>query len=221
MKILYRQGYQFLAAALLSGLVWIAARALRLEGSFWGLSTGTWLFLAVLIPILHQAYAVVFWRGELYYGWLTRALGEKAFLAWTAGFMPLFLARPLAVLALGIADRGSLSIPLWLNLPLIAACLAVVGFTAYSIAKYFGMERALGKDHFDPQAYRDLPLVREGIFRWSSNAMYAYAFLALWALGLICQSKAALLAAFFNHSFIWAHYYFTELPDMQAIYAKD
>jgi len=221
MKILYKQGYHLLAAAVLAGLVWALARSTTLAGSFLGLSTSRWLALAVMFPILHQLYVVVFWRAELYYGWLSKILGDKAFTAWGFGFMALFLTRPLTILALGIANRGSLSIPLWINIPLIAVCLAVTIYMGYSFAKYFGVERALGQDHFDPQAYRGQPLIREGIFAWSSNAMYTYAFLALWMIGLIFQSWAALLAAGFNHLFIWAHYLFTEAPDMQAIYGED
>ena len=221
MKIFYKQGYHLLSAVFLAGLVWALARGFALAGSFAGLSTGTWLVLAVLIPILHQLYVVVFWRGELYYDWLSKALGDMAFGAWGVGFMILFIGRPLTVLALGISNRGSLSIPLWLNIPLIAVCLAVTVYMAYSFVKYFGVERALGMDHFDPQAFRGQPLVREGIFAWSSNAMYTFAFLALWLIGLIFQSKAALLATGFNHLFVWAHYFFTESPDMQAIYGED
>lgn len=220
-KIFEKQAYHLLAAVILAGLVWAGARGPALSGSFLGLPTGTWLVLAVLFPILHQLYVVVMWRGELYYAWLSRALGDKAFTVWGVGFMILFLARPATVLALGIANQGSLPLPLWLNLPLIAACLAVTGYMAYSFVRYFGVERALGMDHFDSQAFRGQPLVREGIFAWSSNAMYTYAFLALWAVGLIFQSRAALLAAGFNHLFVWAHYFFTEYPDMLAIYGKD
>jgi protein-S-isoprenylcysteine O-methyltransferase Ste14 len=132
--------------------------------------------------------------------------------------MILFLARPLTVIALSFANQGTFPIPLWLNVPLIVTCLGVIIYMTYSFLKYFGIERALGMDHFKPEEYRNKPFVREGIFRWSSNAMYTYAFLALWLVGLIFTSSAALLAALFNHLFIWAHYYFTELPDMQYIY---
>jgi len=132
--------------------------------------------------------------------------------------MILFLARPITIFALAIANRGTLAIPLWINIPLIGVCLGIVAYMIYSFIKYFGAERALGMDHFKPAEYRELPFVGEGIFKWSSNAMYTYAFLALWMIGLIFNSKAALLAALFNHLYIWAHYYFTEHPDMQYIY---
>ena len=218
MKILEKQGYHLLSILVLVGGIWLAARGNILEGVFLGLSTRTWLILSVLFPILHQIYVVILWRGELYYGWLSKILGERAFTAWAVGFMILFLARPITIFALAMANRGTLAIPLWINIPLVGICLGIVVYMTYSFIKYFGAERALGMDHFKPTEYRELPFVGEGIFKWSSNAMYTYAFLALWMIGLIFNSKAALLAALFNHIYIWAHYYFTERPDMQYIY---
>ncbi len=220
MKILEKQGYHLISILLLVAGVWLAARGDVLEGSFLWLSTRTWLVLSVLFPVLHQVSVVICWRGELYYGWLSKTLGERAFTVWAIGFMILLLARPITIIALAIANKGTLAIPLWINLPLIGICLAVVAYMAYSFVKYFGAEKALGMDHFQPEEYRNLPFVRKGIFRWSSNAMYTYAFLALWGIGLIFNSRAALLAALFNHVYIWAHYYFTEYPDMQYIYRE-
>jgi len=221
MKILEKQGYHLLSILVLIGGIWLVARGDILEGAFLGISTKTWLILSVLFPVLHQIYVVVCWRGELYYGWLSNAFGEKAFAVWGIGFMILFLARPITILALAIANRGTLAIPIWINIPLIGICLAAVVYVAYSFIRFFGVERALGMDHFKPDEYRELPFVREGIFKWSSNAMYTYAFLALWMIGLIFNSRAALLAALFNHIYIWAHYYFTEHPDMQYIYQEN
>jgi hypothetical protein len=60
--------------------------------------------------------------------------------------------------------------------------------------------------------------VKEGIFRYSSNAMYVYGFLILWIPGFWWRSQAALLAALFNHAYIWVHYSCTELPDIRLIY---
>ena len=87
----------------------------------------------------------------------------------------------------------------------------------YSVRTYFGFKRAYGIDHFD-ESYRQRPFVREGIFRFTANAMYTYGFLILWVPGLIFSSKAALIAAGFNHLYIWVHYYTTELPDIRFIY---
>jgi hypothetical protein len=50
--------------------------------------------------------------------------------------------------------------------------------------------------------------------------IYHYVALILWVPGLICFSKAALLAAAFNHIYIWIHYYTTELPDIRYLYGN-
>jgi protein-S-isoprenylcysteine O-methyltransferase Ste14 len=98
--------------------------------------------------------------------------------------------------------------------------LAVPGIWAgYSAKRYFGMVRATGADHFDAK-YREMPLVREGIFRFTSNAMYLYAFLLFWAVAVGFDSSATLLAAAFAHAYIWVHYFATEKPDMDAIYGQ-
>lgn len=220
-KIILKQAYQFLAALALAGLVWIGARGQDLAGGWLGISTNAWLALAVIFPVLHQFYVAVCWRAELYHGWLTRVLGERAFSAYAAGFMALFLARPLTVLALGLSDQGSFPVPLWLNISLLSIFLVILAYLAYSFVRYFGARRALGEDHFAPEVYREQPFIRKGIFAWSSNAMYTYGFLALWAIGLAFQSRTAFLAAAFNHLFIWAHFFFTEGPDMREIYGKE
>ena len=51
--------------------------------------------------------------------------------------------------------------------------------------------------------------------------MYVFGFLLLWVPGLWWTSAAALLAALFNHFYIWVHYFATELPDIRRMYAHD
>ena len=98
------------------------------------------------------------------------------------------------------------------------SCWPFRGFyLIYSVKRYFGFKRAYGIDHFD-DAYRSLPLVREGIFRFSPNAMYDFGFLLLWVPGLVTQSLAALAVALFSHLYIWVHYACTERADMNRIY---
>jgi protein-S-isoprenylcysteine O-methyltransferase Ste14 len=63
-----------------------------------------------------------------------------------------------------------------------------------------------------------MPLVREGAFKYSSNAMYAFAFLLFWAIAFLTGSQAALAVALFQHAYIWVHMYCTEDPDMRVIY---
>ena len=58
----------------------------------------------------------------------------------------------------------------------------------------------------------------KGIFKFTNNGMYYFGFLVLYIPALLLFSKAALLAALFNHLYIWAHYFCTEKPDIKVIY---
>ena len=140
-------------------------------------------------------------------------------LVWGIIFFPLILLRPVLTLGLGFADYGSLE-P-FRNIQIIAGIVLLIPaiYTGWSIEKYFGVPRALGGDHFRQQ-YREMPLVKEGAFKYSSNAMYAFAFLLFWAIALLTGSRAALVAALFQHAYIWVHMYCTENPDMKLIYGK-
>ena len=89
--------------------------------------------------------------------------------------------------------------------------------TMHSAGKYFGFARALGGDHFF-ERYRTMPMVREGAFQYSTNAMYTFVFLGLWGIGLICASLAALAVALLQHAYIWVHWYCTEQPDLVVLY---
>ncbi len=221
MRILEKQQYHLVTLIILISGVFFIARGDFLRGSFAGLSTKTWLWLSVLAPVVHQIYVVISWRAELHYQHLTAWFGKRAFGAWTAGFIILFLARPVFIFGLSIANRGTLALPDFLGVILSVLCILPVIYLVYSIQKYFGLKRALGMDHFQPQVYKDLPLVNQGIFRWTSNAMYLFGFLFLWIPGFLFLSKSGLLVALFSHLYIWVHYYFTEYPDMQYIYQFD
>ena len=92
-------------------------------------------------------------------------------------------------------------------------------WTMHSVRKYFGFARALGGDHFF-ERYRTMPIVREGAFKYSSNAMYTFVFLGLWGIALLCDSRAALAVALFQHAYIWVHWYCTEQPDGVVLYGR-
>ena len=51
--------------------------------------------------------------------------------------------------------------------------------------------------------------------------MYSFAFLIFWAIALLSGSWAALVAALFQHTYIWVHMYCTEEPDLGIIYDRD
>ncbi len=92
-------------------------------------------------------------------------------------------------------------------------------YAGWSVERYLGFARALGGDHFR-QRYREMPLVKEGAFKYSSNAMYTFVFLLFWAIALLTGSRVALVVALFQHAYIWVHLYCTENPDMALIYGR-
>ena len=128
--------------------------------------------------------------------------------------------RPILAFALGWSNRGTLPIDPGLGFAIAAICIGLTGYLAYSVRRFFGFYRAFGIDHFEP-SYRDVPFVRQGIFRWTPNAMYVFGFLILWAPAFLFQSVAAFALAAFSHAYIWVHYYCTEQPDMRRIYGGD
>lgn len=189
------------------------------DGSFLGLSTCVWAGLAAANAIVHQVYVWLCWRLELDGQRLTRLFGARAFRLYQIGFAVLILLRPLLAFALGWSNRGTLPIAPWLGYLIAAAMFVPAVYLMYSVRRYFSFERAFGIDHFDV-SYRDLPLVRKGIFAWTPNAMYVFGFFILWVPAFAFQSVAALVLAGFSHLYIWVHFYGTEKPDMERIYGK-
>ncbi|UUV19194.1 phosphatidylethanolamine N-methyltransferase family protein [Fusobacteria bacterium ZRK30] len=188
-------------------------------GSLFGVSTNRWFWIAILIPIIHQIYVFIVWRLELYTRIFTRKFGlKKAFKIYAAGFSILFVLRFITVIVLAFSNRKTLDInPIYMHIIAVVITPFVI-YLFYSVKKYFTFERAFGIDHFD-KGY-DVPYVKKGIFRYTNNGMYIFGLAILYLPGLLLLSKAAILVAFFNHVYIWVHYYTVELPDMRYIYKK-
>lgn len=187
------------------------------EGSFLGLSSAWWAGLAVGNAILHQVYVWFCWRSEIDGQRLTALFGDRAFEIYQIGFALLIILRPLLAFALGWSNKNTLPIEPAVSYAIAIALLIPSIYLGYSVKKYFGFKRAFGIDHFD-KAYREMPLVRKGIFTWTPNAMYVFGFLILWVPAFLFQSVTALIIAGFSHLYIWVHYYCTELPDMKRLY---
>lgn len=204
---------------LLAGAIWAAGHGDAMDGSLFGISTTAWFVLLLADAVIHQVFVWIAWRLELHGKKLTQCFGdtEKAFQLYAVVFAILFGARFVIVLLLAIANSGTLDIAPWLGL-LLAAIIAVPAvYLFYSVKTYFSFRRAFGIDHFDPEA-RHWPMVREGIFKYTSNGMYFFGIGALWVPALAFQSEAALIGAAFSHAYIWVHYFTVEKPDMQRIY---
>jgi len=223
MKILeYQHWHILILAAMLFALHFITKTdAAFFEGELYGISTYHWYVLAVLSPILHQFYVLVTWRSELYYQSMSNFFGENGFKIFKIGFALLILSRPVTILFLSFSNAMTADIAPTLSYVLSGILLIPAVYLFYSVRKYFGMDRAFGIDHFEPEKFKNAPMIDQGIFKYTSNGMYIYGFFILWVPAIFLQSKAALLVALFNHIYIWVHYYFTELPDMKVIYSDE
>ena len=220
MKLLKYQHWHFLSLlVLLTGIyVYVANNDSLLKGDLLVIKTTTWFLLAILSPIFHQIYVLLFWRLELFYNSISKIFGANGFKVYKIGFAILFLSRLLTIIFLAISSANTLDIN-----PIFAYTIGGLFFIPsvylfYSVKKYFGIDRAFGIDHFHPEKFKNEAFVRKGIFKYTSNGMYIFGFFILWIPGLLLLSKAALLVAAFNHIYIWVHYYFTELPDIRVIY---
>lgn len=201
------QPLHFTCIALLLVLVYLVWKYLNepFPVAFWS---------AVAFPVVHQVYVWLAWRLELQCAATSKTIGFNGYIVI---FFVLFSGRFISLLTLAWVDRGSLDLHIF-PLTILTMLLALPGIYAmYSVKNYFGMARAAGADHFDTR-YRDMPLVKKGIFRFTSNGMYLYAFLLFWAIAVGLNSSAALTVAAFSHVYIWVHYYATEKPDMDFLY---
>jgi len=186
-------------------------------GEWLGVSDTEWFWASVVVAIVHQVIVAFIFRAQLGWSILTRLFGKTDMIVWGIVFMPLLIARPILILGVAVANAGTADLSRWFELAAGTALMIPAIYAGYSVGRYFGIDRALGGDHFR-QRYRDMPMVREGAFAWTSNAMYALVFLGLWGIALLTGSLAALAAALFQHAYIWVHYYCTEEPDMALIY---
>jgi len=206
-NIWHGQLLHFISVFILLMLVWYAWASLGkpypLE--FW---------LAVACPIIHQIFVWLSWRLELTASLTSKFIG---FHAYVGIFFVLFASRFISLGYLAWLDANSLGLSTPKRILITVIFLALGIYTMYSVKRYFGLVRAAGADHFDV-LYRSMPFVKEGIFRFTNNAMYLYAFLLFWAVATGFNSAAALVVAAFSHVYIWVHFYCTEKPDIDLIY---
>lgn len=204
------QWLHFASLAILLGLVAVAWRSIDepFPVPFW---------IAVACPIFHQVFVWLAWRLELRSSAITGSIGFRVYVLL---FFVLFASRFLSLIILAWEDQGSLELPILPRIIVTMMFLAVGIYTMYSVKRYFGLVRASGADHFEAR-YREIPLVRKGIFRFTSNGMYVYAFLLFWAIPVGLNSAAGLIVAAFSHAYIWVHFFATEKPDMEYLYNPD
>ncbi len=206
-----------LVLVLVPGALFLAGPALD-KGVWLSLTVRQWVYLLLGVVVAHQVVGWLVFRLQMCFGAFNRMFGKTALVVWGILFFPFLAARPFLVFAVGWSDVGSLVIiPRAVQVTLgIVLCLPAL-YTLWSVRRYFGLARALGGDHFFKK-YREMPIVREGAFRFSDNAMYSFAFLALWSIALLCGSRVALAMALFQHAYIWVHMYCTEEPDLAILF---
>jgi len=174
----------------------------------------TAFWVAVSVPVLHQVFVWIAWRLELKSSAVSKTIGFHGYLVI---FFLLFTARFLSLVILAWLDRESLGLEFTPRAIIAALFLGIGMYAMYSVKQYFGFARAAGGDHFETR-YRKMPLVKQGIFRYTKNGMYLFAFLIFWAIAVVFNSSAALVVAAFSHIYIWVHYFASEKPDMEYLY---
>jgi len=213
----HRQIWHLLAFVVLVPVTWAFAAPVLGGGAWLGIRATTWFWLGVCATMLHQMIVWIVFRLQLGWATLSKIFGRYDLVVWGIIFLPLLVSRVVFTIGLAKATQGSLILPQFIAIPLGITLLIPGLYTLWSVFKCFGLTRAMVGDHFRIR-YRKMPLVDQGMFKFSSNAMYSFAFLLLWAIALIIGSQAALSAALFQHAAIWVHYYCTEAPDMNIIY---
>lgn len=213
------QWLHLILAVFLTLVAWVFAAPALGDGNFLGAADRDWFWWGIGLSILHQFAVWLVFRGQLGWGILTRWFGKHDLLIWGLVFFPFLASRPLIVLGLALADQGSMALPRFLQLVMGIGLLLPSAYAMHSVMRYFGIPRALGGDHFRLR-YREMPLVTQGAYKWTSHAMYALVFLALWAIAFLAGSLAALSLAAFEHAYVWVHYFCTEQPDMKMMYGN-
>lgn len=217
-KLFEGQGYHLLVFAGIGLLTYFAMLQFpEHDKSIWRLTVMAWFAVSWFGGGAHNAFGWFFWRLQLHYSAVTRLLGRAGFPLCIAGFLLLVVVRYLPLVPVAIATRGSLPVPQPVTLGLIVFTTPLILWCLYSVHRHFGFVRACGADHFDAK-YRGSELEKRGIFRYMRNPLYAVGFLVFYHPGLLHQSAPALLLAAAHHALLWAHYFYTEKPDMREIY---
>lgn len=213
----HRQGWHLLALLILVPAAWLLARRSLNEGAWLGMTATHWFWASLTLSIIHQVVVWIVFRLQLGWATLTRVFGKADMLVWGLIFLPLLASRVFTLVGLAQSTQNTIDLSRPLAIGISVIILAPALYSLWSVLRYFGLTRAMVGDHFRVR-YRQMPLENRGIFRYSSNAMYTFSFMVLWAIALLNFSLPALIVAGFQHIYIWVHFYCTEKPDMDIIY---
>ena len=182
--------------------------------------TASPLFFATLcIAVFHQLWVAVWWRLELHGKVISTRLGHpRGFTIYKVGFVLWAFARISSAWLLAWEEPGGLGLPELGRTVGFLGMLVLFGALMISVRLTFGIERAFGLDHWDPEGCRELGFVRRGLHRLTPNAMYVFAPTVLWAPAFLQDSLTATVAAIANWAILWVHYRCTETPDIKRIW---
>lgn len=113
------------------------------ESRFLGVGTHFWIVTSLAVPIVHQVYVWLAWRSELCFGAITNRLGSRAFVIYRIVFFVLFLARPVSLILLTLADHDSFEMSIPSRLVICVVLSIPAAYTLYSVARYFGLEQVV------------------------------------------------------------------------------
>ena len=88
-------------------------------GSLWDISTISWGYIAVSIPIIHQVYVLLTWRLELYHKSISKTFGSYGFNIFKFGFAILIILRPISLIILAISNRNTFHMNSYVTIILI------------------------------------------------------------------------------------------------------
>ncbi len=178
-----------------------------------------WVTLGV--ALVHQLWVAVWWRLELHGKVISTRLGHPAgFRIYKVGFALLALVRVATAWTLAWTEPGGLGVPEAARAPACVALLVLFAALMISVKLTFGIERAFGLDHWEPDRCREMGFVRRGLHTLTPNAMYVFAPTVILAPAILQDSLTATVAALANYAILWVHYHCTEKPDIQRIWGS-
>lgn len=218
-KIFKYQIYHLICYLALGFILILVSKQIMLPSkSFLGLNAFSWMIFSWIFAAIMQGFVLFFWRSELFYNKISKRLGkQKGFLIFKLGFILFALLRFLPLIIIAFLTQDSLSILNPLKWGVLILSSALILWVLYSVLFYFGVNRLFGADHFF-EKYQNESLEIRGAFKYIPNAMYLILLLIIYQPALYFESLLALITAFFQHLFVWAHYFFTEKPDLKHIY---
>ena len=181
------------------------------DKSIYGISGDIIFYYSIIAACIFQTYVWLAWRSVLHYKI------NYSFYVHIAVFFSLFIPRIITIVLVAQLDQNSIELPFFVVYVIRPVFAALQIYGSYSTIVYFGPMRLTGSDHFYEE-HRKIPLVNEGMFKYSDNVMYTYVSLFNFVITISYSSKIAFFLAIFHYISPWIHFYCIEKPDIREIY---